>query len=202
VHEATVEIDRAIDARAENPRYADGGVVHHGAFNLTSLALRLDTLRLALTQWASTSVARTVKLNDPAYTGQRPFLAHGPDGSSGVMVLEYTAGSALETVRTLADPSSRHTVTISIGTEDHASFATRSAVAALDTVAALRTVLACELITAVRALRATATYIGQPARDALAACDALPTDTADRPLIDDLSIATDLLPRLASLAIA
>lgn len=198
--EAVAEIDRAIDARAENPRYDAGGVFHHGSFTLTSLALRLDTLRLAITQWASSSVARTVKLNDPAYTGGRPFLADGPAGSSGVMVLEYTAGSALETVRTLADPTSRHTLSISIGTEDHASFATRGAVAALDTVDALRTVVACEFVTAVRALRASSHDIGEPARAVLAACAPLPTDTVDRPLVDDLVVAADLLPTLASFA--
>lgn len=200
--EAVAEIDGAIDARAENPRYDAGSVFHHGSFNLTSLGLRLDTLRLALTQWASSSVARTVKLDDPAYSGQRPFLADGPAGSSGVMVLEYTAGSALETVRTLADPTSRHTLTISIGTEDHASHATRGAVATLETIDALRTVVACELVTAVRALRSSTTDIGDAAREVLATCASLPTATTDRPLVDDLVIAGELLPRLATFAAA
>ncbi|MEY3748712.1 MAG: hypothetical protein RLZZ449_606, partial [Actinomycetota bacterium] len=64
------ETNRAIDARAENPRFAHGAVWHHGAFNLTSVGLAFDTLRLALCQWMSSSVARIVKLNDPAYTDQ------------------------------------------------------------------------------------------------------------------------------------
>ena len=192
--ELVAEIDRAIDARAENPRFTDDGVVHHGAFQLTSLGLRLDVARLALTQWLSTSLARLVKLHDPAYTGQGRFLASGPAGSSGTMVLEYTAASALETMRTLADPSSRHTTTISIGTEDHASFATRSAMATRECVDAVRTVLACELIAAVRALRgADELVLGQPVRHLLEVCGELGSPGADRPLIDEIDRAGQLL---------
>jgi Aromatic amino acid lyase len=61
----------------------------------TQLALHLDMVRLAIVQWASTTVARLVKLHDPQYTDLLRFLAIGPAGSSGHMVLEYTAGSAL-----------------------------------------------------------------------------------------------------------
>lgn len=192
------EVGRCIDAEAENPRFADGAVWHHGAFMLTSLALALDTGRLALTQWASTSLARLVKLHDPAYTFGEPFLAVGPAGSSGLMVLEYTAGSALETVRTLADPTTRHTVSISLGTEDHASFATRGALAARRAVRAARVVVACELVAAVRALRAArALDMGPALAGLLARCDVLPHGTDDRPLVDDVAIADHLLDDLA-----
>ena len=199
------EIDAAIDARAENPRFSADGVWHHGAFHLTSLALRLDTFRLALTQVMSTAVARTVKINDPAYTGQSRFLADGPAGSSGVMVLEYTAASALETVRTLADPVSRHTTTISIGTEDHASFATRAALATREVADAAATIVACELVTALRSVRRALLdgeiTLGPVASALVDICSGLPTDTADRPLIADVAIAIDLLPSIAALAL-
>lgn len=194
------EVGRCVDAEAENPRFAEGAVWHHGAFMLTSLALSLDTARLALTQWASTSLARLVKLHDPAYTFGEPFLAVGPAGSSGLMVLEYTAGSALETVRTLADPTTRHTVTISLGTEDHATFASRGALATREGVRAARVVVACELVAAVRALRAArALDMGPALAGLLSACDVLPHGTEDRPLVDDLSIADSLLDDLAHL---
>ena len=195
--ELVAELNRAIDARAENPRFTDDGVVHHGAFQLTSLGLRLDTFRLALTQWLSTSLARIVKLHDPSYTGQDRFLASGPAGSSGTMVLEYTAASALETVRSLADPSSRHTTTISIGTEDHASFATRSAMATRESVDAVRTVLACELITAVRAVRgAEGLPIGPVVRRLVDACHGIGAPGIDRPLIDEIALAGEYLTML------
>lgn len=196
---AQEETNRAIDARAENPQFADGMVWHHGAFNLTSVGLAYDTFRLALCQWLSSSLARIVKLNDPAYTEQERFLAVGPAGSSGVMVLEYCAASALETVRTLADPSSRHTTTISIGTEDHASFAARSVAATYDMFDAVETVVACELLTALRALRnCPSVSLGGPAVELRDACSALSTELSDRVLVEDVVDARAHLEVLAA----
>lgn len=181
----------------ENPRFADGQVWHHGAFHLTSLALRLDYLRLALVQWITLSLTRTVKLNDPAYTGLTRFLADGPSGSSGAMVLEYTAASALESLRQSADPVTRHTTNISMGTEDHAPFAAQSVFATHETLDAARIVVACELVTAVRAARKVT--LGPSAAAIVTHCAALPTDTADRPLIGDIETAQSLLQGLAAL---
>ena len=201
IDELDAEVRSAVNAGAENPRYNADGVVHHGSFNLTSLGLRLDTVRLALVQWASSSLARLVKLNDPAYTGGGRFLADGPAGSSGLMVLEYTSGSALEKVRTLADPTSRHTVSISLGTEDHATFATRGAIALGEQVGAARVVVACELVAAVRAARQrNAGELGAGVRTLLAACAELPTSTDDRPLIDDLDLAVRIVEQLGQSA--
>ena len=181
----------------ENPRFANGQVWHHGAFHLTSLALRLDHLRLALVQWITLSLTRTVKLNDPAYTGLARFLADGPSGSSGAMVLEYTAASALESLRQSADPVTRHTTNISMGTEDHAPFATQSVFATHEAIDAARIVVACELVTAVRAARMVT--LGPSAADILGRCATLPSDTADRPLTADIEIAKSLLSGLASM---
>lgn len=194
------EINNCINFPVENPRFVDGGVWHHGGFHLTSLALRLDHVRLALTQWITTSLARMVKLNDPAYTGQQRFLASGPAGSSGVMVLEYTAASALETLRLKADPVTRHTTVISIGTEDHAPFATQSVFQTREAVDAARIVVACELVTAVRAARhAVDAIAGRGLVAVLAACADLPTDLSDRVLVDDARIAEALLDALVPL---
>lgn len=194
------ELNTCINHPVENPRFADGGVWHHGGFHLTSLALRLDHVRLALTQWITTALARTVKMNDPAYTGQQRFLASGPAGSSGSMVLEYTAASALETLRLKADPVTRHTTVISIGTEDHAPFATQSVFQTRDAVEAARIVVACELVTAVRAARhAVAASPGVSLRAVLETCAELPANTEDRTLVGDIQIAQSLLDRLTPL---
>ena len=201
VDELCREVDACIDARAENPRFSDGAVWHHGAFMLTSLGLRLDAARLALAQWTSTSLARLVKLHDPAYTGQRRFLAAGPDGSSGHMVLEYTAASALDSVRTLAEPCSRGTVTISIGNEDHASFSSRAAVAAMEAVRCAEVAVACELLSAARALRsAEGVVTGAPLAAVLAHCDGLAQQAEDHQLVDEVQRALTVLEALSALA--
>ena len=198
VADLRAEVVSNLNMRAENPRYADGAVFHHGSFMLTGLGVRLDAARLAAVQWVSSSVARLVKLMDPAFTGLGRFQADGPAGSSGLMVLEYTAGSALETVRTLADPSSRHTISISLGTEDHASFATRAVLAAREQVRAARVVVACELVAVVRALRSVDGVASGPGIDRLlAVCAALPTERHDRPLVDDIALADSFLDDLA-----
>lgn len=200
--EAITETERCIDSRVENPQYTADGVWHHGAFFLTSLAVRLDALRLALTQWLTLSLSRIVKLNDPAYTGQGRFLADGPAGSSGVMVLEYTAGSALGTVRSLADPATRHTLAISMGAEDHGSFSGRAAAALRESLPAVRTLLGCELLTALRAARsAVGVTIGGPLKAVIDACDDLPAPGPDRDLVDELLMAESLLDRLATHAV-
>jgi histidine ammonia-lyase len=196
---AEAGVTRALNANAENPTYRDDSVWHHGAFMLTDVALHLDTVRLAIVQWASTSVARLVKLHDPQYTELSRFLAIGPAGSSGHMVLEYTAGSALETVRTLADPSSRHTTSISLGNEDHASFASRSAIALSELLPAWRTVIACELLSALRALRMRPDMpISESLNTLVAVCDSLPAPGPDRVLIDEIAMADGVLDQLSS----
>ncbi len=200
VQELTAETGVAANARAENPRFADAGVFHHGAFQLTSLALRLDTVRLALHQWVSTSLARLVKLHDPAYTGSTRFLAHGPRGSSGLMVLEYTAASALDAVRGMAAPVTLGSTSISIGNEDTASFASRGAAVSRDALRAAGVVVGCELLSAVRLLRTfDRSTLGPRLRALLDVCAGLPSDDGDRPLVDDVAMAPGLLGMLAEM---
>ena len=192
------ELGASISRAVENPRYTGGAVWHHGAFHLTGLALALDRARLALAQWAHSSFARTTSLNDPETTGQGRFLAHGPAGSSGVMVLEYAAASALATVVHRADPLTRQSITMSIGVEDHAPWTTQSCAALADAAAAARVVACAELVTAVRAARHAPVAEPGPAIAALLeACDPLPRALEDRPLVDDMQIADGLLSSLA-----
>jgi histidine ammonia-lyase len=201
IDELSREVDACVDARAENPRFVDGSVWHHGAFMLTSLGLRLDAARLALTQWTATSLSRLVKLHDPAYTGQRRFLASGPDGSSGHMVLEYTAASALDSVRALAEPCSRGTVTISLGNEDHASFSSRGALAAMEAVRCAEVAVGCELLSAVRALRsADGVVVGARLAEVSARCSGLALSSDDHLLVDEVQTAVAVLQALSDLA--
>ena len=116
------------------------------------------------------------------------------------MVLEYTAASALETLRLKADPVTRHTTVISIGTEDHAPFATQSVFQTREAVDASRIVVACELVTAVRAARhAVDATAGTGLTAVLRACADLPADLADRVLVEDVEIAQELLGALVPL---
>jgi len=191
-----------INAAAENPLIdADSGAVfHHGQFSTAYPALSLDHVRAAVHHVAELSAARLSDLVEPDLTGLPAFLASGPAGSSGVMILEYVAHDALGRLRHSAGPVTLGTAVISRGLEDHASFSPHAAGSALVAAEAYRTMLACELVAATRALR----MAGAPPRgDVLAAAFAaatarLPDVRADHLLGDEIRIAERLLDDLAA----
>ncbi|WP_188191708.1 aromatic amino acid ammonia-lyase [Nonomuraea sp. SYSU D8015] len=162
---ATVETD--LNAATENPLIAGSLAWHNGNFHAAPVALALDALRAAVAQTAQLSTARLASLMDPAYTGRHPFLANRP-GASGVLILEYVAQDALAELRHLANPVTSGTAVISLGVEDHASFATQAARHALRCLEPLEIILSCELAAATRALH---------------------PPPPDRPLTDDLAAA-------------
>ncbi|WP_037858576.1 aromatic amino acid lyase [Streptomyces sp. NRRL S-340] len=192
-----VEVE--VNCPSENPLISADGTTayHHGGFYAAPLGLALDALDLAVLQTAQLSAARLAALGRPDLTGLPAFLAEGPPGSSGTMILEYTANSALAELRACAAPASAGHAVLSHGLEEAASFASQAARQALRAVDAYATVLACELVVAVRALRRRA----RPPRTAAfaVAAAALPAGTEDRPLTADVTTATEILPVLAGL---
>ncbi|MFI7499657.1 aromatic amino acid lyase [Streptomyces sp. NPDC049687] len=192
-----VEVE--VNCPSENPLVtpADTTAYHHGGFFAAPLGLALDGANLALLQTAQLCVARLSGLGDPALTGLPGFLAAGPASSSGTMILEYTANSALAELRSCTAPASAGHAVLSHGLEEAASFAGQAARQTLRATDAYVTVLACELVTAVRALRL------RPVPPQMAAFTvataALPLGTDDRPLTGDLTAAAGLLPTLADL---
>jgi histidine ammonia-lyase len=195
-----------LNCPTENPLISedgpDGGpaAYHHGGFFQAPLGLALDQLNLAVLQAAHLSAARLTHLGDPEMTGLRPFLAGGPAASSGMMILEYSAASALAEIRAAAAaPASAGHAVLSRGLEEAASFAGQAARQTLRATDAYRQVLACELAAAVRALRLhPAPPPPAPAFTVLAA-GALSCDPQDRPLTPDVEAAAGLLPGLAEL---
>ncbi|MEE4543322.1 aromatic amino acid lyase [Streptomyces sp. V4-01] len=199
-----------VNCASENPLISedgpDGGpaAFHHGGFFAAPLGLALDQLSLAVLQTAQLSVSRLTHLGDPEMTGLRPFLACGPAASSGTMILEYSASSALAEIRAAASaPASAGHAVLSRGTEEAASFATQAARQTLRTVEAYRLVLSCELVAAVRALRLQPGLLAPdaPVSAALTAgvSGTLPAATEDRPLTADVAAAAGLLRTLADL---
>ncbi|HUL27707.1 MAG TPA: aromatic amino acid ammonia-lyase [Streptosporangiaceae bacterium] len=204
VRHAEQTVTTELNAAAENPLIDVAGatVWHNGNFHTAYVGLALDAVRAALFQTAALSAARLGTLVEPAFTGLAPFLATDRPPSSGIMILEYVAQSAIADIRRLAAPAALGSAVLSRGAEEHAGFSTQSARATTDVTGAYRIVLGCELVAAVRALRLRGT---RPAGPGLAAAfglaaAALPADTADRPLDADLAAAQDLLAGLAAFA--
>ena len=190
-----------INASTENPMISTvhGDAYHHAHFHTAYVSTALDQARATVHQVAELSVARLGDLVEPEFTGLRPFLAAGPAGSSGVMILEYVAHDALTELRQAALPATLGTAVVSRGLEDHASFSTQAARAATAACSAYQQVLACELVAAVRALRMRdADLVDLPVRDAFdAASEVLDVSTDDRPLTDDIARAITVLDTLA-----
>ncbi|MGF6885611.1 histidine ammonia-lyase [Nocardia sp. GAS34] len=189
----TVELNAAV----ENPLLDIGAqdYHHHGGFHFARLALALDQLRLGLLGTAELSTKRLGILVEPAFTGLPPFLAHSADGSSGVMITEYTAQAAVAEIRGAAQPVTLGSAVISRGTEEHASFASTGARRLTESVEPLRLVLACELVAAVRALRMRAIVVppGELRDFYDRAAAVLHPSTDDRNLTEDVESAAELL---------
>jgi histidine ammonia-lyase len=189
-------VSTELNAASENPMVDPDGqaVWHNGNFHAAYVGLALDSARAALFQTAALSAARRGTLVEPSFTGLHPFAADTP-ASSGIMVLEYVAQSAVADLRRFATPAALGSAVLSRGVEEHAGFSTQSARASTDAVAAYRAVLACELAAAVRVLRMQGRApAGGPLRAAFDAADAvLDPRTADRPLDADLTSAEGLL---------
>ena len=192
-------VTKMANSPSENPIVSPRlGVAHHGAFHAAYLVQSLDALVLAVAQSAQLSLARLTMLAEPAYTGLHPFLGDGTPAASGVMIVEYSAASALAELRALATPAGIQAVTLSRGVEEDASFATLAAQQALSAVSRFRAVLAAELVASLRCLRMQG--VRPPAlQDALAYLDerdgGVP-DMHDRDLTSDLLLAEELVDAL------
>jgi histidine ammonia-lyase len=194
---ASQVVTTELNAASENPLVDPAGhaVWHNGNFHAAYVGLALDTVRAALFQTAALSAARLGTLVEPSFTGLHAFAADTP-ASSGIMILEYVAQSAVADLRRFATPAALGSAVLSRGVEEHAGFSTQSARASTDAVAAYRAVLACELAVAVRVLRMQdrAPDQGGPLRAAFDAADAvLDPRTDDRPLDADLAAAEGVL---------
>jgi len=190
-----------LNAAVENPLVTAGGVHHHGQFHTATLASHLDAVRNTFLPVLSLSSARLGLLMRPDLTGLRAFLADGPTGSSGLMISEYVVQDLLTEIRVGMQAVAAGTLTISLGLEEHASFATQGARSLRTMTQLAPTLLAAELVAAVRALRmAPGRLVDGAAREAFElAAKVIDPGMEDRPLGLSLERAATLLPELASI---
>ena len=185
-----------VDDSTENPLVLPGGTpLHHGGFVMARLSATLDALRQAAYPVIALSAARLSALINPSLTGLPAFLASGPAGSSGVMILEYLAQDALARARIMASPVSTGHAVVSLGLEEHASFSTQAVWACEQMAQLAPVVLACELVAAVRALRMDPDRLTDgPLRQVYdAAAAVLSDERGDRSFDDDLTAAARLV---------
>ena len=190
-----------LTAAVENPLVTADGVRHHGQFHTATLASHLDAVRGAFLPVLSLSTARLGLLMRPDMTGLPAFLAAGPAASSGLMISEYVVQDLLTEIRVGMQPVAAGTLTISLGLEEHASFATQGARSLRAMTRLAPTLLAAELVAAVRALRMAAGRLtgGIAGRAFELGAAVVDPDMDDRPLGGDLERVAALRPELAAL---
>lgn len=126
-------------------------ILSGGNFHGQPLAMALDYLGIAISEWGSISERRTYQL----ISGQRglsPFLINDPGLNSGLMIPQYTAASIASQNKQLATPASIDSIVSSNGQEDHVSMGANAATKCLKLTKNLKTILAIELLNAAQAL--------------------------------------------------
>jgi histidine ammonia-lyase len=187
-----------IGAAAENPLIVDGTALHHGQFLTQRIAASLDAVRATALPALTLSAARLGALMNSELMGLPAFLASGPAGSSGLMIVEYVAADLLVRAGTAASPVTSARTTLALSLEEHASHATQAAWQSRDLADLGRQLLACELVAAVRALRmAPERAAGATVAAFLERADAaLPHELADHILGPELRAAAELVAQL------
>ncbi|WIV67570.1 histidine ammonia-lyase [Natrialbaceae archaeon AArc-T1-2] len=134
-----------IDDRASGTDRA--AVLSGGNFHGEPLALRLEYVRLALTELATISERRIDRLVNPNLQEPHlpPFLAPDSGVQSGYMIAQYTAAAAVNELRATGTAVTDNTP-VSGGQEDHVSMSATAAFAVRSSLESARTVLATELV--------------------------------------------------------
>lgn len=190
-----------INAAVENPLTAADGIRHHGQFHLAGLASHLDSLRQTLLPLYSLSAARLASLMSPSHTALPAFLANGSSGNSGLLMTEYVVQDELASSRVLAQPVGSGTVSISLGVEEHASFATQSARFLQQLQASGRTIFSAEILAAATALqRNSRLNRSTPISQIFTLIDeVLPSNNDEHPVGPDISKILAVFDRISSM---
>ena len=149
----TKTIETEINSVTDNPNIfiEEDKIISGGNFHGQPLALALDYLAIALSEFGSISERRTFQLVS-GLRGLPVFLVSNPGLNSGFMIPQYTAASIVSQNKQLATPASVDSIVSSNGQEDHVSMGANSATKCKQVVDNLETILAIELFNASQAL--------------------------------------------------
>lgn len=135
----------------DNPILVGDDVISGGLFHGEPLALSLDYLAIALTEWANISERRTYLLLS-GHDGLPTLLMQNTGLNSGFMIPQYTAAALVNECKVLSTPASVDSIPTSLGQEDHVSMGATSAIKGWQVLENAETVLAIELMCAAQAL--------------------------------------------------
>ncbi len=148
-------ISREINAVTDNPIIFpdEDEAISGGNFHGQPVALAMDFLGIALSEYANVSERRIERMVNPTLSGGLPaFLTKHGGVHSGFMIAQYAAASMVSENKVYAHPASVDSIPSSANQEDHVSMGTTAARKAAMILDNARKVLGIELFAACQAL--------------------------------------------------
>ena len=147
-------IETEMNSATENPLvFENGQVLSGGNFHGQPVALVMDYLAIALSEWANIAERRIERMVNPNLSGLPSFLIGEGGLDSGFMIAQYTAASLVSENKVLAHPASVDSIPTSANKEDHVSMGTIAARKARQVAENLKHVAAIELLCAAQPIR-------------------------------------------------
>lgn len=146
-------IETEINAVTDNPVIVSSEdlIISGGNFHAQPLALALDYMAMALSEYGNISERRSYQLINGA-RGLPAYLTRYAGLNSGYMITQYTAASIVSQNKQLCTPASVDSIVSSRGQEDHVSMAANAATKAVRVVRNVYRILAIEWMTAAQAM--------------------------------------------------
>ena len=147
-------VSREINAVTDNPIIfpEEDEAISGGNFHGQPIALAMDFLGIAVSEYADVSERRIERMVNPNLSGLPAFLTKNGGLNSGFMIVQYAAASMTSENKVYAHPASVDSIPSSAGQEDHVSMGTTAARKARLILDNSRKVVSLELFTAAQAL--------------------------------------------------
>ncbi|MBC8535355.1 histidine ammonia-lyase [Feifania hominis] len=143
------EINSATDNPLIFPDDKGGAVFSGGNFHGQPVAIAMDTLAIAMSEYANVSERRIERLLNPALSNGLPaFLCNNGGLNCGFMIPQYAAAAVVSENKVLAHPASVDSIPTSANQEDHVSMGTIAARKARTVISHVASVLGIELMCA------------------------------------------------------
>jgi histidine ammonia-lyase len=147
-------VETEMNASTNNPLiFADSQeFLLGGNFHGEPIALAMDFLCMAVSEFANISERRIERLVNPKLSGLPAFLVSDGGLNSGFMIVQYTAASLVSENKVLSHPACVDSIPTSANKEDHVSMGTISSRKCREVVKNTENVIAIELLCGAQAL--------------------------------------------------
>lgn len=147
-------IETEINSVNDNPLIFPDDEAHleGGNFHGQPIALAMDFMAIALSEYANVSERRTERMLNGSLSSLPRFLAKNGGLNSGLMIAQYTAAALVSENKVLSHPASVDSIPTSANQEDHNSMGSISARKCFQILKNVQSVLAIEILTACQGL--------------------------------------------------